>query len=419
VAGNTSALKDSGSTFTVDNTAPSVTITGPFTASGGTTSLTAVQKGGTGYYTVAFGESSATLDAAAVEANLSATGSGATVGTITATDSGDGLKWYVAVPIDGASADGTVGLRVAAGAVQDAVGNLSAIKDSTASFIVDTTPPSQNGTDTPTYSATTLTLKISADGSGVTAIKWGTVSSGPYGNTATGLLAPGAGASGTVTATISPHQTVTFYYVMLDAAGNQSEEKAMTTSDGGSTFTGTKSIQAGSASTKVQVKSSEVSYGSDPYAAFSSFYGKSTQASSVEEARVLAQNASLSRTRAAARLPTRPASPTAPVAAQPSAQPAAPAQAVVYRPESGATRSAAPIEPAKTDEDPRPAKAGAKPTEEAPATMVSFSSSAQPAGGSQGQQLPSPQPQDGQGRMPPALLAPSTWREEEPGRDES
>ncbi len=122
-----------------DGTPPTVTITGPFTTSGGSTSLTALKKGDTGYYKVVFGESSAALTGVSVAAKISAIAPTATVGTISA--SGSGLTWNIAVPIGASSAEGTVGIRVAAGAVQDVAGNTSAQKDSASTFSVDNTAP--------------------------------------------------------------------------------------------------------------------------------------------------------------------------------------------------------------------------------------------------------------------------------------
>ncbi len=127
LAGNR-ALSASGTTFIVDNTPPSVTISNPSASITGSGSIS---------YTITyadpnFGSSSLTTS------NLILNETGTANGTLSLIGSGTS---YTAT-ISGITGDGTLGISVGANTAADQVGNEAAAAGPSNTFIVDNTPPS-------------------------------------------------------------------------------------------------------------------------------------------------------------------------------------------------------------------------------------------------------------------------------------
>ena len=128
VAGNLAASTGPSTTFTVDNTAPSISIGSP------STSITA---GGSVSYTVTYSDanfSSSTLSAGNITVN--STGS-ASAGSVVVSGSGTTRT----VTLSGIGGDGTLGISIGAGTASDTAGNTAAAAGPSATFTVDNTAP--------------------------------------------------------------------------------------------------------------------------------------------------------------------------------------------------------------------------------------------------------------------------------------
>jgi hypothetical protein len=126
-AGNTAPAAGPSTTFTVDNTAPTVNISAP------SASLT---RSGPITYTVTYGGADA-VTLVAGDVTLNATG-GAT-GTVTVTGTGNVTR---TVTISSITGNGTLGISIASGTASDTAGNTAPAAGPSATFTVDNTGPS-------------------------------------------------------------------------------------------------------------------------------------------------------------------------------------------------------------------------------------------------------------------------------------
>ena len=127
LAGNLAAAAGPSATFTVDNTAPTISIGGP------SASYTA---GGPITYTVTYADAnfnSSTLAAGNITLNKTGTANG------TVSVSGSGLTRTVT--ISSITGNGSLGISIAAGTASDLAGNLAPAAGPSATFTVDNTAP--------------------------------------------------------------------------------------------------------------------------------------------------------------------------------------------------------------------------------------------------------------------------------------
>ena len=134
--GNEAPASSPSSTFNVDNTAPTVTVSTP--------DQTDVNQSGTVNYTVTYaGHSATTL--ADTDVTLNQTGVTCTGKVVTNVDAN---TYNVAVST--CSGDGTVGITIEAGTATDIAGNSAAASSASDTFNVDNTPPTISISATPT-----------------------------------------------------------------------------------------------------------------------------------------------------------------------------------------------------------------------------------------------------------------------------
>ena len=127
LAGNPAAVAGPSATFTVDNTAPTVTISGPSATFARTGPVT---------YTVTYADANfntSTLAASNVTLNLTATATG----TVSVTGSGNTRT----VTISNITGTGTIGISIAAGTATDLAGNAAAASSASTTFTGDNTAP--------------------------------------------------------------------------------------------------------------------------------------------------------------------------------------------------------------------------------------------------------------------------------------
>jgi len=136
-AGNTALASGASTTFTVDNTAPTVSIGSP--------SLTLTKNSNVTYTVTYSGADSVTL----ADVNITLNKSGSTNGTATVSGSGSTTR---TVTISGISGTGTLGISIASGTASDTAGNTALASGASATFVIDNSGP-------------TLTLSSLADGS--------------------------------------------------------------------------------------------------------------------------------------------------------------------------------------------------------------------------------------------------------------
>ena len=141
-AGNMAAAAGPSASFTVDNTAPSVTISAPSTT---------ITRGGPVTYTVSYNDANfqaSTLTATQVTLNKSGTANG----TVNVSGTGETRT----VTISGITGDGSLGISIADGTANDRVGNLAGAAGPSGMFMVDNTAP------TVTISAPSTTITASS-----------------------------------------------------------------------------------------------------------------------------------------------------------------------------------------------------------------------------------------------------------------
>lgn len=151
--GNNAAV--SSKTFIIDNSAPTYTISGPYTTSNGTVILSTSSTGTTGYYRIVVTE---TNEYTKTDAAISVTSAIGTKGEITGT--GTNMDPYV-VPLTVPTGNlGAVGLNIAAGAFTDGAGNQSEA-GSSAQFAVKILAPEIDFVDN--IESAVVTIKYNVD----------------------------------------------------------------------------------------------------------------------------------------------------------------------------------------------------------------------------------------------------------------
>jgi gliding motility-associated-like protein len=126
LAGNSAPASGASTTFTVDNTAPTIGISSPSASITSSSSVT---------YTVTYADANFNSSTLA-PGNITLTGSGAS-GTIGVTGSGTTRT----VTISGITGNGTLGISIAAGTATDLAGNSAPASGASTTFTVDNTAP--------------------------------------------------------------------------------------------------------------------------------------------------------------------------------------------------------------------------------------------------------------------------------------
>jgi len=125
-AGNAALPAGPSASFTVDNSAPTLSISAPSVA---------LTKGGPVTYTITYsGANTITL----ATGNVTLFGTGTANGTVGVSGTGTSTR---TVTISGITGDGTLGISLAVGTATDAAGNIAPLAGSSATFIVDNTAP--------------------------------------------------------------------------------------------------------------------------------------------------------------------------------------------------------------------------------------------------------------------------------------
>ncbi len=188
-AGNTAAGAGPSATFTVDNTAPTLSVGTP------SVSLT---KGGPVTYAVTYsGASSVNLTSGAVSLNMT----GTATGTVSVSN---GTASTPIVTISGITGNGSMGISIGGGTASDAAGNTAAGAGPSATFTVDNTAPTLSF-GSPDASQTTggpVSFLVTYAGADTVNLTSGAVTLNATG-TATGMVSVTDGSSSTPTVTIS------------------------------------------------------------------------------------------------------------------------------------------------------------------------------------------------------------------------
>lgn len=125
-AGNAALPAGPSATFTVDNTAPTISIGSP--------SASSTRSGPVSYIVTYSGADGVTLSASEITLNKSGTANGSV------SVSGSGVSART-VTVSGITGDGTLGISIAAGTASDAAGNPAPASGPSATFAVDNTAP--------------------------------------------------------------------------------------------------------------------------------------------------------------------------------------------------------------------------------------------------------------------------------------
>jgi len=193
-AGNTAAAAGPSTTFTVDNTPPSLLISAPSSAVTSTNQVT---------YTVTYtGADNISLAAGSVTLNKTGTANG----TVAVSGSGNVTR---TVTISGITGDGTLGISIAANTASDQAGNTAAAAGPSATFTVDNTPPNTTITSQPS----SLTNQTNASFS-FTSEVGATFQCQMDGGTFASCTSPASYSS------LASNQTHTFNVRAIDQAGN-------------------------------------------------------------------------------------------------------------------------------------------------------------------------------------------------------
>ena len=196
-AGNTAAAAGPSTTFTVDNTAPTISIGAP------SASLTS---GGPVTYTVTYSDANFSASTLA-NGNITLNSTGSASGTVNVTGSGTTRT----VTISSITGDGTLGISISAGTASDTAGNTAAAAGPSTTFTVDNTAPviTSGASASGDYRTAGFSYTITASGSATI-----------YG--ASGLPSGLGVDSGSGAITGTPTQAGTFNVTITatDAAGN-------------------------------------------------------------------------------------------------------------------------------------------------------------------------------------------------------
>jgi hypothetical protein len=155
----TTSLPFAGQTYTIDKTAPTITIGSPSAT---------ITKNGPITYTVTYADANfnaSTLATGNITLNKTSTANG----TLAVTGSGTTRT----ITISGITGDGTLGISIAAGTASDLAGNSAPAAGPSTTFIVDNTPPtvviSSTATDPTSVSPIPIKLTFSENVTGFTA----------------------------------------------------------------------------------------------------------------------------------------------------------------------------------------------------------------------------------------------------------
>jgi LPXTG-site transpeptidase (sortase) family protein len=188
-AGNTSAAAGPSATFTVDNTAPTVTIGAP--------SVALTNTGPVDFAITVAGANTINLTTGNVTLNTT----GTATGTVSVTN---GNTANPTVTISGITGDGTIGISIVAGIASDTAGNTSAAAGPSATFTVDNTAPTVT-IGAPSVATTTagpVDFSITISGANTINLTAGDVTLNTTG-TATGTVSVTNGNTANPTVTIS------------------------------------------------------------------------------------------------------------------------------------------------------------------------------------------------------------------------
>lgn len=145
-AGNMAAATGGSSSASVDNTAPTVSISAP--------SASQTTAGPVTYSVTYGGASSVTLSTGNITLNKTGTANG----TLSVTGTGSTTR---TVSISSISGDGTLGISIAAGSATDAAGNLATAAGPSTTFAVSNTAPTMTNVTDEIYTTSTTSLQAS------------------------------------------------------------------------------------------------------------------------------------------------------------------------------------------------------------------------------------------------------------------
>ncbi|MBI5634635.1 MAG: hypothetical protein HZA15_14290 [Nitrospirae bacterium] len=210
-AGNTAIAAGPSTTFTVDNTAPTLSISAP------SATLT---KGGPITYTITYsGADAVTL----ANANVTLNNAGGTAtGTVTVSGTGNTTR---TVTISSITGNGSLGISVAAGTASDNVGNSALAAGPSTTFMVDNTAPVVSAGANQTKSAMFTQTGTATDTNSMT-YQW-TKQAG------TGVITFGTSTALTTTITADTNGSYTLRLTATDAAGNIGYSEMTLTWDAG------------------------------------------------------------------------------------------------------------------------------------------------------------------------------------------
>jgi hypothetical protein len=194
-AGNAAPAAGPSSTFTVDNTAPTISISAPSANITGGSPVT---------FTVTYADANFNTSTLAV-ADITLNKTGTADGTVSVDNGTDTSR---TVTISGITGDGTLGISIAAGTASDTAGNTAPTAGSSSAFTVDNTAPTIMFTTTPpTNSNGTTALFNYTISDGTTECKLDSGTFAPCSSTTSTLAGLADGSH-------------TFYLQSTDAAGN-------------------------------------------------------------------------------------------------------------------------------------------------------------------------------------------------------
>ena len=210
-AGNLAPAAGPSATFTVDNTAPTISISSPSASYATGAPIT---------YTVTYADTNFNSSALAVS-NITLNSTGTATGLVSV--SGSGLTR--SVTIGNVTGDGSLGISIAADTASDLAGNLAPAAGPSAAFTVDNTGPTvataASATPSPVTGTTTGLSVLGADiatGEGSLTYTWAATTL-PGGAAAPTFSVNGSNAAKNTTATFSKAGAYAFTVTITDPAG--------------------------------------------------------------------------------------------------------------------------------------------------------------------------------------------------------